>query len=170
MKHICATLLLLCSPVVPDYDIQFVERVKTCALEYNSILEPVDRIPINLLLAQAIHESGWGKSRFARKGHNLFGIKAVDDESFMWSSNMQKVKTYRSDCESVEDYIDLLSFGKPYVEFKSELTKQWVNDNVNVYLLVDYLDDYAEDEQYEEKIKKIIMQLEKSTFLSSSSS
>ena len=139
------------------------DRVKGGALEYNSILEPADRIPINLLLAQAILESDWGKSRFARKGHNLFGIKAVGDENFMWSSNMEKIKTYKSDCESVQDYIDLLSFGKPYIEFKNELTRQWVVNNVDVYSLVDYLDEYAEDKKYEDKIKQIIMQLEKST-------
>ena len=30
----------------------------------------------SLIIAQAIHESGWGKSALAQKGNNLFGIKA----------------------------------------------------------------------------------------------
>lgn len=34
------------------------------------------RIPPSITIAQAIHESGWGRSTLARKHHNLFGIKA----------------------------------------------------------------------------------------------
>ncbi|HKJ91279.1 MAG TPA: glucosaminidase domain-containing protein, partial [Oceanipulchritudo sp.] len=34
----------------------------------------VDVIPPSLALAQAALESGWGTSRFAREGNNLFGI------------------------------------------------------------------------------------------------
>ncbi len=34
----------------------------------------VDVVPASLVLAQAANESGWGTSRFARQGNNLFGI------------------------------------------------------------------------------------------------
>ena len=55
-------------------------------------MQPYDRIPINLVIAQAIHESNWGKSRFAVEGNNLFGIKAVEGEDYMLSkSNNAKV-------------------------------------------------------------------------------
>ena len=77
MKHICATLLLLCNTLNGDLDLDFIEEVKACALQYNAIVESPERIPINLVLAQAILESNWGKSRFAVSGNNLFGIKAV---------------------------------------------------------------------------------------------
>ena len=32
-----------------------------------------DKIPISLILAQSIIESGWGSSRFAQEGNALFG-------------------------------------------------------------------------------------------------
>ena len=41
---------------------------------FDSLLLRVDIIPIKLVMAQAIIESGWGSSRFARDGNNYFGI------------------------------------------------------------------------------------------------
>lgn len=37
------------------------------------LLERVDIVPVPLALVQAAKESGWGRSRFARLGNNLFG-------------------------------------------------------------------------------------------------
>jgi Bax protein len=37
------------------------------------LLQRVDTIPVSLILVQAAAESGWGRSRFARRGNNLFG-------------------------------------------------------------------------------------------------
>ena len=87
MKHICATLLLLCNTLNGELDLDFIEEVKACALQHNAIVESPERIPINLVLAQAILESDWGKSRFATNGNNLFGIKAVNGEDYMKSRN-----------------------------------------------------------------------------------
>lgn len=39
----------------------------------NLLLRRVDVIPPSLVLAQAANESGWGTSRFAQEGYNLFG-------------------------------------------------------------------------------------------------
>lgn len=39
----------------------------------DALLERVDVIPRSLVLVQAAKESGWGSSRFARGGNNLFG-------------------------------------------------------------------------------------------------
>lgn len=40
---------------------------------FKLMLRRVDTIPPSLVLAQAANESGWGGSRFAREGNNLFG-------------------------------------------------------------------------------------------------
>ena len=160
MKHICATLLLLCNTLNGDIDLYFIEEVKACALQYNAIVESPNRIPINLVLAQAILESDWGKSRFATNGNNLFGIKAVSGEDYIKSKNGTKLKRYYTWCDSVNDYMDLLAHGEPYREFQEKLFHQWAVDNVNVHELVEYLDKYAEDKKYKEKIIKLIRQLE----------
>lgn len=41
---------------------------------FKELLDRVDTIPASLALAQAAIESGWGTSRFARQGNNLFGM------------------------------------------------------------------------------------------------
>ena len=150
MKHICATLLLLCSTPNVDSDTKFIDEVKSCALQYNSMIDEIDRIPIILVLAQAIHESDWGKSRFAREGNNLFGIRALE-----------KVKKYFTWCESVNDYMELLLTSYHYKEFQKELENQWFNDEIDVNKLVDTLDLYAEDVYYKDKIKDVIKSVER---------
>ena len=159
MKHICATLLVLCS--TPDIENKFIEEVKTCAVQYNSILPEPDRIPLSLVIAQAVHESAYGTSRFAEKANNLFGIKAVNGDEYILSlNNNKKLKKYYTWCESVEDYIDLLLTSKHYKEFQKELINQWVTDTIEVNKLVDTLDLYAEDVYYKNKIKKLIISIE----------
>ena len=40
---------------------------------FEELLKRVDYVPPSLALTQAAIESGWGSSRFARQGNNLFG-------------------------------------------------------------------------------------------------
>lgn len=44
------------------------------------LLRRADQIPPSLALAQAAIESGWGESRFSRRGNNLFGQRVWDEE------------------------------------------------------------------------------------------
>ena len=161
MKHICATLLLLCHNPAPDTNRDFINEITGCALQTNATLLEQDRIPVNLVVAQAILESDWGKSRFAQQGNNYFGIRAVENEDYILSYSGKKLKAYKTQCESVDDYIYLLSFGKPYRIFKEELIKQWVVDRIDIFAIIGYLYNYAEDKDYQDKLTTILQQLER---------
>ena len=162
MKHICATLLLFCSMETAEQD--FIQSIKECAIKWNVMVMEPDRIPIDLVLAQSIIESNWGKSRFAKKANNFFGVKAVGGEEYILSKNGKKVKAYHTKCDSVNDYMELLSFGEPYKEFKEELLRQWAVDRIDIYAIIEYLENYAEDKKYKIKLKKIIKQLERMNY------
>lgn len=43
----------------------------------DELLVRVDILPVSLVIAQAAIESGWGTSRFARHGNNLFGLRGI---------------------------------------------------------------------------------------------
>lgn len=55
-----------------SYDLDPVEAAT--GRTFKELLARVDTIPVSLALAQAAIESGWGTSRFARQGNNLFGM------------------------------------------------------------------------------------------------
>ena len=40
---------------------------------FRRLLQRIDSLPVELVLSQAAFESGWGSSRFAQEGFNLFG-------------------------------------------------------------------------------------------------
>ncbi|QKK01210.1 MAG: Bax protein [Pseudomonadota bacterium] len=54
-----------------EYELEWPGRSRADTLE--ALLRRVDIIPVPLALVQAAAESGWGRSRFAREGNNLFG-------------------------------------------------------------------------------------------------
>lgn len=49
------------------------ERYRVARGDVDALLARVDAVPVSLTLAQAVEESGWGTSRFAREGNALFG-------------------------------------------------------------------------------------------------
>ena len=137
----------------------FIDSVGACVnYIYNTT---TDIYPVNfeILLAQAALESGWGNSRFALEGKNLFGIRTYDlREPHMLPSNNPKkwgVRVYQHECDSVQHYIDILNNGSAYEEYR-KLRDNGVEDSL---LYVETLGAYASDKHYFGKIKRIIKKL-----------
>ena len=137
----------------------FINSVGQCVnYIYNTT---TDIYPVNfeVLLAQAALESGWGNSRFALEGKNLFGIRTYNlTEPHMLPSNNPKkwgVRVYMHECDSVQHYIDIINNGSAYEEYR-KLRDNGVEDSL---LYVETLGAYASDKHYFGKIKGIIKKL-----------
>ena len=81
MNWLCVTLMV-CLPFshIMEYtnNEEFIEEVRACVVHHNSMYDDYERVPVNLVVAQTIHESEWGRSRFAVEGNNLLGIRTFD--------------------------------------------------------------------------------------------
>ena len=162
-QEIVDTLEKIISVSKPDFEREnnqtFINSVGACVnYIYNTT---TDIIPVNfeVLLAQAALESGWGNSRFALEGKNLFGIRTYDlREPHMLPSNNPKkwgVRVYMHECDSVQHYIDIINNGSAYEKYR-ELRDNDVSDSLKY---VETLGAYAADENYFPKVKSIIKKL-----------
>ena len=150
-------------PVVPVINTSnkdtFVQTLNACVNHIYSELPVEQHIPKEILIAQAALETGWGSSRFANEGNNLFGIRTFNKDSewllpVTWDQNKWigwGVKVYDNKCDSVKDYVRIINTVFAYEKFR-ELRSQ----NANVYDLVDTLDKYATKNSYTELVKKVI--------------
>ena len=136
----------------------FVQSLNTCINFLYQSIEPEFRIPNELIIAQAVIETGWGKSRFANEGNNLFGIRTWDkDEQYLLPIPWTEwpgwgVKMYSSKCESVVDYLHILNNVHAFKELR-EARASGVNDALE---LANYLEKYASKPTYIELVKEII--------------
>lgn len=88
-----------------------------------ALLQRVDVVPPALALAQAANESGWGTSRFAREGNNLFG-------EWTWNADQgleprsraadasHYVRRFRSLRASVRSYLHNLNSHQAYAALR----------------------------------------------------
>jgi Bax protein len=83
----------------------------------------VDVVPPSLALAQAIQESGWGGSRFARQGNALFGQRTWDDDAPGLDPKRAdgfKVRAFDSLGDSVAAYLYNLNRSDAYAELRRQ--------------------------------------------------
>ena len=139
---------------------QFLYNVKQC-VDYVYFYNDVEEVNLELLLAQAALESGWGTSRFAKEGNNLFGIRTYNlKEPHMLPSNNPKkwgVKVYMHECDSVLNYINVLNNGSAFTEYR-KMREEGITDP---FLLTETLDAYASDKNYFSKVKSILRKIKK---------
>ena len=168
-KELCATLFVLCNPILNGFDFNysmnprdnFVQGIAECTVVNNAFIPPDERVVVAISVAQAILESDWGRSRFAQQGNNFYGIIQTDEtEPHMKSLNSSvMLKIYGNKCESVEDYIDLLNTSSAFEEYRELRLKQMLDNNVNVYDLIQTLDNYAVDPEYTKKLLAVTLGL-----------
>ena len=87
------------------------------------LLRRIDVVPVDLALVQAAIESGWGRSRFAVLGNNLFGTRCfrrgcgfVPNQRL--PGEVYEVRRFRSIEEAVAAYMHNLNTHAGYVEFR----------------------------------------------------
>ena len=137
----------------------FVYSLSNCIDHVYKDIPEAKQIPKTLIIAQAAIETGWGESRFANEGNNLFGIRTFnkDDEWLLpitWDQNKWigwGVKVYETKCDSVRDYVRIINEVWAYEGLRE------VRDNGGtVYEMADHLTLYASKKNYTTLVKQLI--------------
>ena len=135
----------------------FVMSLSSCIDHLYQDLPQEQHIPKKLIIAQAALETGWGTSRFANEGNNLFGIRTYDiNEPYLLPIPWTKwpgwgVKVFETKCDSVKEYIRIINEVWAYEEFR-EVREQ----GGDVYQLADTLTKYASKPTYTILVKELI--------------
>jgi len=141
----------------------FVYSLNSCIEHLYKDMTIDKQIPKELILAQAVVETGWGKSRFANQANNLFGIRTFDrDDNYMLPKTLTNwpgwgVKVFASKCDSVEYYVRIINEVWAYEAFRS-LRQRHLNDGVipDGMELAMTLDSYATDPNYIPLVRSVI--------------
>jgi len=140
----------------------FILAVKNCIDYINFKTEPSKRIPSAIIIGMAGIESGWGKSRFAVDGNNLFGIRT-------WSEDVPQLKPldlpdarfgvriFKTKCSSVKEMIRLVNEHPAYKEFRKERDSQYTNGDWDYMALLQKLDAWSTNPKYAEIVFEAII-------------
>ena len=137
------------------------------------LLKKIDTIPISMVLAQSIIESGWGSSRFAQEGNALFGQWTwKNNDGIKPKGNLDanfSVKNFKSLLDSVNSYILNLNTHSAYEGLRNFRSSQYkLNKNATGIDMSNFLDKYAEiGFQYVTKVKDMIKRNQLSKFAKS---
>jgi len=143
---------------------EFITSLTHCINYLNFNIPRRERVNTELIIAQAIVESDYGRSRFAREGHNLFGIRVwskdgmlplLQPDSINW-----RVRVFKNKCESVKYYIEILNTKRVYAEFRRvrEITL-----NKNPIAMAKTLNNFSTNKEYEKHVIDVINKLRNET-------
>ena len=147
-------------------DIQFVRAMHKCIDYINFSLPRLKRVPYEMIIAQAALETGWGSSRFATEGNNLFGIRTWDKNiPHMIPIGIKKwpgwgVRIFASKCDSVKEYIRLLNEHPAYADFREARDVFFVqNTNPDPLVLIKNIDKFSTTSDYDQRVRRIILKV-----------
>jgi uncharacterized FlgJ-related protein len=139
---------------------EFITSLKKCISYLNSDIPKNKHINTELIVAQAIVESNYGTSRFALEGHNLFGIRVWSKEGMLPykqpDSIEWRVRVFKSKCESVKYYIEILNTKQVYAEFRKARDMSFNRDPIR---MAKALDSFSTNKEYEKHVIEVIKKL-----------
>ena len=143
----------------------FVNATGKCVEYLNFTTDRQSRVPTSIIIAMAGIETGWGTSRFAIEGNNLFGIRTWDlTEPHMKPKDVPDanfgLKKYATKCDSVKDMIRILNTHPAYTEFRIKRTEQIKNGRWDYASLLLHLDAWSSNPNYSTLILRTINERE----------
>tara|TARA_E500000318_G_scaffold30650_1_gene30414 strand:+ start:182 stop:874 length:693 start_codon:yes stop_codon:yes gene_type:complete len=147
---------------------EFIKELGYC-VDYINFTTPVDkRVPIEMLVGQAVLESGWGQSRFAKEANNLFGIRVFKSTApHLLPLGMEKwqgwgVRVFKTKCDSVREYIRLLNEHPAYEDFRIMRDKMIAtNQPLDSVKLIKTLKAFSTTTDYASRVINMMSKIEK---------
>ena len=143
-------------------DVQFIRAMHKCINYINFTTPKHLRVPYEMIIGQAALESGWGTSRFATEGNNLFGIRTWTKETpHLLPVGIEQwpgwgVRVFPSKCDSVKEYVRLLNEHPAYEDFRELRLK--TNDPI---ALIKTLDKFSTTKDYDVRVIRMIKKIRK---------
>lgn len=129
----------------------------------NQLLLRVDSVPLSLALAQAAKESGWGTSRFARDGNNLYGERCFDAGCGLVPGARSaalghEVEKFGSPRQSVASYLNNINTHAEYKAFRRDRARsRGAKKTLSGIALAENLTQYSERRDvYVKEIQQLI--------------
>lgn len=141
---------------------EFIVELQRCIDYHNQFIPKNQRIPDEMIIAQAIVESDYGTSRFAVEANNLFGIRTFKKEERQLKPLRKPnanfgVKVFKSKCEGVRYYITMMNNHNAYQSFRA-LRDNGVKEPL---ILITKLYNFSENKMYYYLLKEVIINLRK---------
>ena len=117
---------------------------------FRRLLQRIDSLPVELVLSQAAFESGWGCSRFAREGFNLFGEWCFETGCGLVPLQREagarhEVAVFDSPRKSVQSYMRNLNTHPAYEDLRRLRTqKRLQGERADGFTLAPALMEYSE--------------------------
>jgi Bax protein len=141
-------------------DKEFVVALTKCIQYLNFEIPSKNHINTELIIAQAIVESDYGRSRFAVEGNNLFGIRIWSKEGMLPYRQPDtiewRVRAFKTKCDSVKYYIEILNNKQVYAEFRKIRDFTFNSDPIR---MAKALDNFSTNKEYEQKVVEVIKRL-----------
>ena len=139
---------------------EFITSLKKCISYLNFEIPLNKHINTELIIAQAIVESNYGTSRFAIEGNNLFGIRIWSKEGMLPYKQPDtinwRVRAFKTKCESVRYYIEILNTKQVYAEFRKARDMSFNRDPIK---MAKALDSFSTNKEYEKHVIEVIKKL-----------
>lgn len=127
---------------------------------FGDLLRRVDSVPVAMVMAQGIDESGWGTSRFAIEGNALYGqhLSSKGGKSITSASGKVKVAAFDDIYHSTASYIHNLNATRAYASFRETRERmRRENESITGLEMVEALSEYSERGlDYVDDLKSII--------------
>ena len=141
-------------------DKEFVVALTKCIQYINFEIPSKNHINTELIIAQSIVESDYGRSRFATEGNNLFGIRVWSKEGMLPYRQPDtidwRVRVFKTKCDSVRYYIEILNTKQVYTEFRKARDFTFNSDPIR---MAKALDSFSTNKEYEQKVVEVIKKL-----------
>lgn len=136
------------------------QAYRTKPTAFDELLRRVDVVPPRLAIAQAVQESGWGTSRFARQGNALFGQHAPVGANAITAKGDDRValKSFATIQRSVLGYMQNLNSHTAYREFRSmRASMRRTGTPIDAFALAGSLSRYSEEGQlYVDRLRTVM--------------
>ena len=141
---------------------EFIVELQRCIDYHHQYIPKNQRIPDEMIIAQAIVESDYGTSRFAIEANNLFGIRTYKKEEKQLKPLRKPyanfgVKVFKSKCDSVRFYMIMMNNHHAYQSFRA-LRDNGVKEPL---ILITKLYNFSENKMYYYLLREVIINLRK---------
>jgi len=124
----------------------------------SELLARVNTVPLEMVVIQAVEESGWGTSRIAREGNNLFGMRCFSAGCGIGQQGTsRRFQVFDSVRDGVRAYLHNLNTHGAYAQLRQQRAVLAAKGKkISAEALIDTLHNYSTSPGYQQQLLSLL--------------